>query len=138
MAATAHRFRSLPFVWASLVAAAVPGFGAGAALFGALLAGRPVGRGWVAAAQAHGHAQVFGFAGLMVFGVGFSFLPRLRGAPLAAPHLLPAVLWLYGGGLLLRLVGQQAGPLLAAAGAGGTTLLAAALALSGPLELAGG
>jgi uncharacterized protein involved in response to NO len=138
--AGSREFRSRPFVWASLAAGLLPGFGGGVALVAGLLAGRPVSGWWPALVQAHGHAQLFGFAGLLIFGVGLHFLPRLRGAPLIAPHLVPLVLVLYGGGVLLRVAGQIAGPLFDAPGLAPTwprTVCAAALALSGPLTLAG-
>lgn len=57
-----------PFVRTAIALAITAGFGLG-------------GTRWPAAEQAHGHIQVFGWAGLMVLGVGFHFLPRLRGAP---------------------------------------------------------
>jgi len=117
-----------PFVWAATTLAVVGGFGLGGALFAALLGPRP-GLWWPAAAQAHGHVQLFGWAGLMVVGVGLHFLPRLRGAALAAPGLAPWVLALFGGGVALRLVAQ---PLAAARPALTWLLVLAAL-----LELAG-
>ena len=116
------------FVWAAATLASVAGFGLGGALFGALFGPRP-GLWWPAAAQAHGHVQVFGWAGLMVLGVGLHFLPRLRGAALAAPGLAPWVLALYGGGVALRAVAQ---PLAAARPA-----LIGLLPLAALLELAG-
>jgi uncharacterized protein involved in response to NO len=128
-----------PFIWAALVAALLPGFGAGVVLFAALLWRWPLGPWWPAAAQAHGHAQVFGFAGLMVLGVGLSFLPRLRGAPLVQPALVPVVLALYGGGLLLHVTIQLAGPFIPLAPATRPLGVTAAilLALSGPMTLLG-
>src|SRR5579884_594340 len=117
-----------PFVWAATTLAVVAGFGLGGALFGALLGPRP-GLWWPAAAQAHGHVQVFGWAGLMVLGVGLHFLPRLRGAALAGPGLAPWVLALYGGGVTLRAIVQ---PLAAARpAAAGLVVLAALLELAG-------
>src|SRR5919202_6432495 len=117
-----------PFVWAATALAVVAGFGLGGALFAALLGPRP-GLWWPAAAQAHGHVQLFGWAGLMVLGVGLHFLPRLRGAALAAPGLAPWVLALYGGGVGLRAVAQ---PLAAARpGLAGLLVLAALLELGG-------
>ncbi|MBI3972735.1 MAG: hypothetical protein HY332_15780 [Chloroflexi bacterium] len=135
-----------PFILAAFAAAIIPGFGLGAVLFGAMLARRPLTGWWPAAVQAHGHAQLFGFAGLMVYGVAFHFLPRLRGAPLAGTRLVPVVLALYGGGVLLRALFQVAGALLPstealpAGEAGATTLhigAAALFGISGPLTLAG-
>src|SRR5437868_4750150 len=67
-----------PFLWAATLLALVGGFGLGGALFLHQAAWR------FPAAQAHGHVQVFGWAGLLVLGVGLHFLPRLRGARLAA------------------------------------------------------
>src|SRR5215212_4002769 len=95
-----------PFVWSALVLAAVLGFGLGALLFAAPLLGWPLGRWWQAAAQVHAHEFLFGWAGLMVLGVGFYFLPRLRGRALTNPEQAAAVLWLLLGGLLLRALSQ--------------------------------
>jgi len=70
----------------------------------------PLGAWWEAVAQAHGHLQLYGWAGLFVLGVALHFLPRLRGTPLAGARLVP---WLLGSmivGLVLRAVSQ---PLLA-------------------------
>jgi len=79
-----------PFVWASLGLAITAGFGLGAALFAAQALQAPIGLWWPAAAQAHGHTQLFGWIGLMVLGVGFHVLPRLRGAPVLATPLIRA------------------------------------------------
>lgn len=124
-----------PFVQLSLAFALSGGFLVGGVLFAARSLGTPAGSWWNAAAQAHGHVQLIGWAGLMVFGVGFHFLPRLRGMPLASPNLTRPVLALLAGGLLLRVLIQ---PALAASATGsihGT--LATLLVLSGLGELAG-
>jgi uncharacterized protein involved in response to NO len=113
-----------PFLWAAIVLALVPGFGLGGALFGH----RAV-AWWVAAAQAHGHVQLFGWAGVLVLGVGLHFLPRLRGTALVAPALARWVLGLYGGGVALRAVAQPVAAIAPGAGA--------LVAGSGLLELAG-
>jgi uncharacterized protein involved in response to NO len=112
-----------PFLWAATLLALVGGFGLGGALFLHSTAWR------FPAAQAHGHVQLFGWAGLLVLGVGLHFLPRLRGAPLAAPGLARWVLALYASGLVLRLVAQ---PLAAFVPA-----VWPLLPLSGVLEVAG-
>jgi uncharacterized protein involved in response to NO len=124
-----------PFVWAAIWLALVAGFGLGGALFAAPVLGLPLGAWLPAAAQVHGHIQLFGWAGLMVLGVGLHFLPRLRGRPLAGHrHALTAVRLLLTG-LVLRAVVQ---PLVTLNGPPAlSTLLRAALALSGILELAG-
>ena len=124
-----------PFVRAAVFLALSAGFGQGGALFAAVALGLPLGPWWPAAAQAHGHVQLAGWAGLLVLGVGLHFLPRLRGAPLARPDLAPAVLRLLLAGLVLRALAQ---PALAAVGGGLSALvLRAALVASGALELAG-
>ncbi|MBI4495070.1 MAG: NnrS family protein [Chloroflexi bacterium] len=124
-----------PFVWTALGLAVAAGFGLGGALFAARALQAPLGTWWLAAAQAHGHIQLFGWAGLMVLGVGFHFLPRLRGAPLARPGHTRAVVGLLAAGLALRALAQ---PLLALAAPGAVSqALRLALALSGLLELAG-
>jgi uncharacterized protein involved in response to NO len=93
----------------------------------------PGGRWWPATAQAHGHLQLYGWAGLFVLGVLLHFLPRLRGTPLAYPE---AVRWLLSAliaGLALRAAGQL---WLATAGSGVTRagVATAALIVSGLLE----
>jgi uncharacterized protein involved in response to NO len=122
-------------VWSAVALALSGGFGAGMLLGLALALGWPLGRWWLALAQAHGHVQLFGWAGLMVLGVGLHFLPRLRGAPLVRPGLTRPALALLVVGLSLRLVAQ---PLLAAdARSAATPILGVLLTASGVLELAG-
>lgn len=105
------------------------------ALFAATSLGVPLGARWPAAAQAHGHAQLFGWAGLMVLGVGFHFLPRLGGAPPVSAAGSRTVLLLLLGGLALRSLAQLG---LALSDAGdGQVPLRVCLAASGALELAG-
>jgi hypothetical protein len=119
-----------PFFWAAVALAVLPGFGLGGALF--LF---PTSAWWTAAARAHGEAQIFGWAGLMVLGVGFHFLPHLRGRALSHPEQTRSVLGLLVGGLVLRLITE---PILNAnpqAGAAG--LARVRLVLSAVLELAG-
>jgi uncharacterized protein involved in response to NO len=93
-----------PFVRAALRIALIGGFGLGGALAVAVLTGLPFGPWWRAAAQAHGHAQLFGWLGLTVLGVGLHFLPRLRGAAPPRPRLAKAALALVAGGIAARLV----------------------------------
>lgn len=70
---------------------------------------------WVALAQAHGHLQLYGWAGLFVLGVALHFLPRLRGAPLAIPQLIMWIVGLQVASIILRGVSQ---PLAAISPAG--------------------
>ena len=75
----------------------------------------PLGAWWTAVAQAHGHLQLYGWAGLFVLGVSLHFLPRLRGTPLMASWLVPWILAAQVMALLLRALSQ---PLLAMSGNG--------------------
>lgn len=124
-----------PFVQAAILLALTGGFGLGGALFLVTAAGFPAGPWWPAAARAHGHLQLYGWAGLMVLGVGLHVLPRLRGAPLVRPAWTRLALALLLTGLLLRLLSQ---PALALAPAGRfTSILRASLIGSGVLEVSG-
>lgn len=69
-----------------------------------------LGAWWVAVAQAHGHLQLYGWAGLFVLGVALHFLPRLRGTPLVGARLVPWLLSMIIASLISRAVAQ---PLLA-------------------------
>ncbi|HEX9134073.1 MAG TPA: hypothetical protein VF844_17410 [Ktedonobacteraceae bacterium] len=89
-----------------------------------------IGPWWLATAQAHGHVQLYGWAGLFIVGVALHFLPRLRGTPLAVPRLVPWILAALVTGLLLRALSQ---PLFLATGAGSWSIL---LVASGVLECA--
>lgn len=93
----------------------------------------PLGFWWLALAQAHGHIQLYGWAGLFVLGVALHFVPRLRGAPLADARVLPWALGLLLTALILRSVSQ---PLLAS-GAGPMWLWQVALIASGACEVIG-
>jgi uncharacterized protein involved in response to NO len=97
-----------------LKAALLMGAGGGFLLAAVLTLSRafsvPLGAWWEAVAQAHGHLQLYGWAGLFVLGVALHFLPRLRGAPLAGACLVPWSLCIMIASLVLRAVSQ---PLLA-------------------------
>jgi uncharacterized protein involved in response to NO len=94
-------------------------------------AGMGLGRWWSALVQAHGHIQLYGWAGLFVVGVALHFLPRLRGVPLAAPWLVNPMIGTLVTSLILRVLAQ---PLAVASGAG---LWRSMLAASGTLECVG-
>jgi uncharacterized protein involved in response to NO len=120
-AATSASHTQQPFSRARpwLSASCVLGIGAGFLLASVLSISQglrlPLGLWWLALVQAHGHVQLFGWAGLFVLGVALHFLPRLRGVPLAAPALLRWALALLTSGLALRVLSQ---PLLALGVAG--------------------
>ncbi len=92
------------FFHASAFFALFPGFATGGALFAALSLGIPTGSQWELDAQAHGHAEVFGWAGMLVIGVGYHFLPRLRGTALALPGLASGSFWVLLFGLVARIL----------------------------------
>ncbi|MFN8633049.1 MAG: NnrS family protein [Chloroflexota bacterium] len=133
--AVRERFPSLPFLWWAIGLTLTAGFGQGMLLFLHLAAGQPSGLWWLAAGQAHGHVQLFGWAGMFALGIGLFFLPRLRGCPAPSARAVRTAAWLMGSGLTVRALAQPTvaalGPSALQSGAG------LALALSGLLELAG-
>ena len=88
----------------------------------------PLGAWWSAIAQAHGHLQLCGWAGLFILGVAFHFLPRMRGAPLAIPWHVP---WILGAQLIGPLFRAFSQPLFVATGSAEWRVL---LLISGILE----
>ncbi len=129
-----------PFVFAALAIALSAGFGYATIIVAVLALKWKLGAWWIAMAQAHGHAQLFGWAGLFVLGVGLFFLPRLRGTTLARAELAPWALALLVAGIALRSICQ---PLLAFAEASMPqsspygALERSGYAVSGILELIG-
>jgi uncharacterized protein involved in response to NO len=123
--------RVAPVVGAALRLGAGVGFALAAALSVTEATGAARGAWWLALVQAHGHVQLYGWAGLMVIGVGLHFLPRLRGGGLAHPALVPWLLAALVGAMLLRAMSQ---PLVTI---GGGSVARAGLVLSGALECAG-
>ena len=98
--------RVAPLLEAALLLGAGGGFALATILTLTSALAVPLGPWWTALAQAHGHLQLYGWAGLFVLGVTFHFLPRLRGTPLVAPWLVPWILGVQVGGLLLRALSQ--------------------------------
>src|SRR5690348_14626567 len=128
----ARRQESFSRVAPMLGAALLIGAGGGFVLATVLTLTRafhvPTGVWWVAQAQAHGHLQLYGWAGLFVLGVALHFLPRLRGAGLAFAQAIPWLLVTLVAGIVLRGIGQ---PLFAATGQG---IWKIAMVASGALE----
>jgi uncharacterized protein involved in response to NO len=95
-----------PFVWASLAVALTLGFTTGAGMLLAPFFAFERGVWWLTHAQAHGMAQLFGFAGLFTMGVAFHVVPRFRNGSIRFPWpqrlSLTAILL----SLVLRFVGQ--------------------------------
>lgn len=97
-----------PFVAAALVVALTAGFGYAALLAAAVSLRVPLGTWWVAAVQAHGHAQLFGWMGLFILGMGLYFLPKLRGAKLKQTQYAPWGFGLLTCGIILHSLAQPA------------------------------
>ncbi|HLZ21406.1 MAG TPA: hypothetical protein VKQ30_04710 [Ktedonobacterales bacterium] len=123
-----------PVLRSALLLGAAGGFVLASVLSLSLAFRVSLGPWWSALAQAHGHLQVYGWAGLFVLGVALHFLPRLRGAPLAWPRAIPWLLSALVTALVLRGLSQ---PLLAIVGAesGWAWLWRLLLVASGVLEL---
>jgi uncharacterized protein involved in response to NO len=120
-----------PGLLAALILGVVGGFAMAATLTTTYALGLVNGLWWVALAQAHGHLQLYGWAGLLALGVAFHFVPRLRGEPLALQLFIP---WIFGAlilGLVLRGLAQPLAALFPAA------LWRLALLTSGALECVG-
>ncbi len=121
-----------PFVRAALVVGLTLGFTLGAAMLGEQAAGSDA-IPWAGAVQPHGVAQVFGWAGLFVFGIASHVVPRFRGnARIAFPWPQRA-----GLALILMAIALRAGGQFAVAGGDAAWLGAGAIAASGPALLAG-
>lgn len=120
-----------PFVYAALFFALTAGFGFGANLVLARVFDVPLGGWYPALVQAHGHAQLFGWVGLFIFGVGLTFFPKLRGAKLQGIQGLPLTFGLLVAGIALRSLVQ---PLAGFVGA--NLFLRVLFLLSALLELA--
>jgi uncharacterized protein involved in response to NO len=135
-----HRRVHEPYVAAAIVIALTAGFGYAAILVIAVALKLPIGAWWLALAQAHGHAQLFGWAGLFVLGVGLYFLPRLRGTTLMYPQLASYALACFCIGIGLRTLSQPLGLIMDGSAPRGSVTLTMGrygMALSGAFELAG-
>lgn len=95
-----------PFVRAALLIALTAGFGYGAVMVALLAFGVIPGAWYPPLLQAHGHAQLFGWLGCFILGMGLFFLPRLHGAKLQHQERLRYVLVLLVTGIALRTVAQ--------------------------------
>jgi len=98
--------RVTPMLKTALLMGAGGGFVLATVLTLARAFSMPLGAWWDATAQAHGHLQLYGWAGLFVLGVAFHFLPRLRGTPLTGARFIPWLLGVISASLILRAVSQ--------------------------------
>jgi uncharacterized protein involved in response to NO len=122
--------RVVPILASALLMGAGVGFVLASILTLTLALHVSLGPWWIATAQAHGHVQLYGWAGLFVVGVALHFLPLLRGTPLVMPRLVPWILAALVAGLLLRVLSQ---PLFLVTG---SRVWAILLIVSGVLECA--
>lgn len=123
------------FLGVALVTAVFGGFGLAGHLSVVIGFGLPLGPTFPALVQAHGHAQLIGWAGLFVMAFSLHFIPRLASVSLAHPRWVGPILWLMGTGLLLRTAGQ---PVLAYIGMhAGAVEVRWVVVASGVLESAG-
>jgi uncharacterized protein involved in response to NO len=123
------------FIWTALGTAIFAGFAIGGHLAFVIGFGFPLKASFPSMVQAHGHAQLIGWAGLFVIGTSLHFIPRLSSVPLPHQRWIGVILWLVGIGLLLRVFGQPALPYFH--GGPGLGLLRWMMAASGALEEAG-
>src|SRR5690606_6097334 len=119
-AGAGERWPWLPFVDLSLVMAVVPGFLLGGLVAAASWLDLPPGPWQAAARQAHGHAQLIGWGGAALRGVGLHFLPRLRGVAAPAAGGVQPLFAAFALGLCLRLVGQPLAAWVISPGQDGT------------------
>ena len=102
-AATEHLYKQ--FVFGSLVVALLAGFGLGLVN---LLRIADAGNYYAISGvlkQAHGHAQIFGWVGLLIMGVALHAVPRMKMQPVRPVWAARLVLWLMLAGVALRLTG---------------------------------
>lgn len=109
---TQHAAFAIDFIWVALASALFLGFALGAHLSFVIGFDFPLGKGFYAFIQTHGHVQLLGWAGMFIMGISLHFLPRLAGVPLAQPQWLNRILWLMAGGILLRSLGHAIVPYL--------------------------
>lgn len=97
------------FVFAALVMAVTAGFALGAINLTRIAFGQSYAEISGVLKQIHGHAQLFGWAGLFIMGVAFHAVPRFKMAPLQPLWMARACLPLMFGGVILRTLSQPWG-----------------------------
>ncbi|MEX0761591.1 MAG: NnrS family protein [Dehalococcoidia bacterium] len=95
-----------PYVQIALAVALTLGFTTGAFMLITPWFGIDRGVWWLTHAQAHGMAQIFGWAGLFTMGIAFHVLPRLRGGNIVFPWPQRITLVTVTTGIILRFLGQ--------------------------------
>ena len=97
----------LPFLLAGLTFAIAGGFSLAILLPIDAAGGFGLGSRWVALAQAHGHLQTVGFAGLVISGVALRLIPRFTGGRRPGTRLLALIFTVLVLAVLLRALGQS-------------------------------
>jgi len=92
----------IAFIWWALGIAGFAGFALGAHVASTIGFDLPLGPGFYAYIQTHGHLQLLGWAGLFIMGVSLHFIPRLTGLPIRSSGEPRRILRLMVSGLLLR------------------------------------
>ncbi|MEX2431157.1 MAG: NnrS family protein [Dehalococcoidia bacterium] len=95
-----------PYVRWAIAIGLTLGFTTGAAMLLLPALGISAGATWLTHTQAHGMAQLFGWAGLFVMGVAFHVVPRFRSVTPGYPWPQRAALVLVLLGIILRFTGQ--------------------------------
>ncbi len=95
-----------PYIKSAIIVAMTLGFTTGAVMLFLPALGRSTGSTWIAHLQAHGFAQIFGWAGLFLMGMAFHVVPRFRNGPLAFPWPQRTALTLILLSIALRFLGQ--------------------------------
>jgi len=115
-------------LWTAIVISLAAGFALGATIAFARAVGWGVGGRLGALVQAHGHAQLMGWAGLFILGMAYRLVPRFTASSPVPPLPFFASFLALGTGVMVRVIGQP----LATGGVGKALLL-----VSGGLEATG-
>jgi hypothetical protein len=95
-----------PFIAASLLIGLLGGFSLALVLSIDAAGGFSLGIRWSAVAQAHGHLQLIGLAGLFVAGMALRLAPRFAGRPLYLSRSVPLILVLLTAAVVVRGLSQ--------------------------------
>ncbi len=95
-----------PFIISSLCVALTLGFTTGAAIIFFRLLDIDLGTAWPTHTQSHGMAQILGWAGLFVMGLGFHIVPRIRNSSIKFPWPQRCVLTFMIVAIISRFLGQ--------------------------------
>lgn len=98
------------FVKAALILSLTLGTGWGVLKLTEIALGRTFQVASYAGTQAHGHAQLFGWAGLFIMGIAYFAVPRFMNATLPRIRLAFASFWLMLAGIIVRAAAQAHGP----------------------------